>query len=800
MSKLLRNSTAAPARPEDAAASCLIEVGGMDCADCAKTIEASLSRMPGVRSATVNFGRGTAEISYVPKLADPKVLSDRVRALGYSAATPSVPKPWIFDVTGMDCADCARTIEAGVARLPNVAQSAVNFGAGILTVTPANGSLTQTQVQSAVTNAGYRATIRAQRMSEPVVPWWRRRRVIETAIATLLWMVGFGIEQAGAPRIISAIPFLAAMAIAGYPVVRAGLFALRARRADMNVLMVIAAVGAVAIGEWDEGSSVLILFAIGLTLQTLTVDRTRRAIGALMKLAPLEATVKRPSGEMTLPVSEVAVGDTVVVRAGDRVPVDGIVLTGESAVDQSSITGESVPVEIGPGASVFASSINGDGVLEVRSSKPASDTTLSRIIHLVEDAQGSKAPAQAFVDRFAAIYTPIVVAAALLLATLVPFFAGDYRGWIFKSLVLLVVACPCALVISTPVALVAAIGSASRRGVLFKGGAAIEALASVRAVAFDKTGTLTHGRPAVTDVRPTGSLSADEVLARAAAVDRLSTHPIARGIVQAATERGLAIPEATRVQNLPGKGIRADVDGEPVLVGSRRLFPEISSDLQRTLLDLEKEAKTVVLVGTEARIDGVLAVADPVRAASKSAIQSLGALGLRTVMLTGDNRSTAERIASHVGVADVRADLLPADKVDAVREIQRDVPVAMIGDGVNDAPALATATVGVAMGVAGSDVAIEAADVALMSDELVRLPGAIRLARQTLATIRQNIAAALVVKAAFLALTFIGVTNLWLAVLADMGMSLIVTLYSLRLMNVGDPAALHGPPHPVAVN
>jgi Cd2+/Zn2+-exporting ATPase len=436
---------------------------------------------------------------------------------------------------------------------------------------------------------------------------------------------------------------------------------------------------------------------------------------------------------------------------------------------------------------VYAGSINGDGVLEIRSTKPASDTALARIVHLVEEAQASKAPAQAFVDRFAAVYTPIVVVAALLLATLVPLLAGDFRDWIFKALVLLVVACPCALVISTPVALVAAIGSASRRGVLFKGGAAIEALARVRAVAFDKTGTLTAGRPAVTDVVVVGQTDAPTLLARAAAVEAYASHPIARAIVRGARERGLAIPEADDARIVPGQGASAHLNGERVLVGSRRLFATIPPEAEHVLAACEHDGKTAVLVGTEHGVDGVIAVADPVRPVSARTVVALKNLDLRTVMLTGDNRHTAGRIAAMVGVADVRAELLPEDKVAAVSDLQRSMPVAMIGDGVNDAPALATATVGIAMGAAGTDVAIEAADVALMGDDLAQVPVAIRLARQTLAVIRQNIAAALVVKVVFLALTFAGVTNLWLAVLADMGTSLLVTLNSLRLLRAEAP-------------
>jgi Cd2+/Zn2+-exporting ATPase len=786
-----------PELPDEplAGASCRLTVTGMDCADCARTIESSLASLPGVRSATVNFARGTADVSYDPAVADPPALLGRVKALGYGAqpvahgATAS--DSWLFDVTGLDCGDCAKTVEQTVRRLPGVATATVNFGAATLTVTPIDGLLTPAAVVAAVTQTGYGARARGECRAATPHAWWRRRRVLEVAVAAVLWLIGFTAEHLGAPRIASAVPFLLAMVIAGYPVARAGWYALKVRRADMNLLMTVAAIGAVLIGRWDEGSSVLILFAIGVALQNLTLERTRRAIQALVDLAPAEASVKRAGGEQRIPVAAVAVGETVVVRPGERLPVDGIVVAGRSGVDQAPITGESVPVAVEPGADVFAGSINGDGLLEIRSTKPASDTTLAHIVHLVEEAQASKAPAQAFVDRFAAVYTPLVIAGAIFLATVVPLIVGDFREWFFRALVLLVIACPCALVISTPVALVAAIGSASRRGVLFKGGAAIEALASVRVVALDKTGTLTVGRPGVTDVVPLGGRSAEAVLARAAAVEGPSTHPIALAIVRAARERGVTVPPAVDARGIPGRGASARIAGETVVVGSRRSFGVIPEDVERGLAVAEAEGQTAVLVGTEQTVEAVIAVADPLRPVSRRAIGGLAALGLRTVMLTGDNRQTAARIGAEAGVTDVRAELLPEDKVAAVVDLQRSAPVAMVGDGVNDAPALATATVGVAMGAAGSDVAIEAADVALMGDDLAQLPVAVRLARRTIGTIRQNITAALVVKAAFLVLTVAGVTNLWLAVLADMGMSFAVTFNSLRLLRI------ERMPHPV---
>jgi Cd2+/Zn2+-exporting ATPase len=640
----------------------------------------------------------------------------------------------------------------------------------------------------AVEQAGYRATVRdaTRNPAAPLPVWWRQRRAMELALATLLWIAGFVIERLGGPRVVSAIPFIAGMLVSGYPIARAGWFALRARRADMNLLMTIAAVGAVLIGQWDEGASVLILFAVGTMVQAMTVERTRRSIAGLLALAPTEATVLHDDHTHRVPVQRVNVGDVVRVRPGERLPVDGVVVTGHSAVNQAPITGESVPVDVEIGAPVFAGSINGDGTLDIRTTKRASDTTLARIIALVEEAQASKAPAQAFVDRFAAVYTPLVILGALLVAVVPSLLVGDWWDWLYKALVLLVIACPCALVISTPVALVAAIGAASRRGVLFKGGAALEALAAVRVVAFDKTGTLTAGRPAVVAVHACDGETERAVLAAAAALEARSEHPLARAIVEAAHGQHVAMAAVTDYTAVPGRGGSGTVAAVPTRVGSIGWFTERGLWAEDGHESYLAEGNALVCVASGERMIGLITLRDAVRPESAAAVRTLRSLADRVVMLTGDNARTAGLVAAETGVADVRADLLPADKLAAVRDLSAIGPVAMIGDGINDAPALAAAAVGVAMGAAGTDAAIEAADVTLMGDDLRRLPEAIHLARRTMGIIRQNIAAALVVKALFLALTFAGMTNLWLAVFADMGMSLLVTANALRVLRAHD--------------
>ena len=687
----------------------------------------------------------------------------------------------MFDVSGMDCGGCARTIEAGVRRLPGVESASVNFGAATLTVVPKGANSSPGTVVAAVHQAGYRALPRgSDARTSP--SWWRERRVAELLVAGILWCFGFAFERAGYSTPVIAVPFLVAMVLAGYPVFRAAWFALKSHRADMNLLMSLAAIGALPLGEWAEAASVLILFSLGLLLQSRTIQRTRTAIQGLMRLTPDEATVIRDGSENRVSAASLSPGDLIRIRPGERIAADAKVDVGRSEVDQSAITGESVPVAVEHGSCIFAGTMNGGGALDAVVTKPASESTLAGIINLVEQAQSSRAPVQAFVDRFAAIYTPIMVVAALALAVIGAAITGDVRDWVFRGLVLLVVACPCALVISTPVAFVASIGSAARRGILFKGGAAIESLARVRAIAFDKTGTITHGRPAVTSVISLNGVTEDSVLSLAAAVESGAAHPVARGIIQAARERGIEPPFATDFQSIPGQGATAQIDGTEIAAGNPRSAVHLSPAVAQHIAGLEKTGETVVVVSRGRQPIGLIGLIDPPRAASAEAIQSLHQLGLRTVMVSGDNRQVAERVGHTVGITDIRAELLPAGKVAVIEELASAGGVAMVGDGINDAPALATASTGVAMGVAGSDVAIDAADVALLSDDLRQLPAAITLSRSTMRIIRQNVAASLIIKLAFIALTVAGVTNLWLAVAADVGASLLVTLNAMRLM------------------
>lgn len=696
-------------------------------------------------------------------------------------------------VAGMDCASCAATIENALKQLDGVKDVRVDVVGGRVRVGYTEGTVGRGALSSAVRRVGFRvddAERNQGRDVEPVSFWERRRRpamILASGVALGLALL---LGQFGVPRTVT-IALLALSSIAGgWYVVPRGLRAAMNRALDMNFLMSVAAAGAWIIGEQTEAAATLFLFAIAELLEAHSMDRARNAIKALMDLSPAEATVLRDGQEMRVPATEIEVGEIVVVRPGEKIPVDGEVTDGRSSVNQAPITGESMPVDKEPGAMVFAGSLNSQGALRVRSTKPASDTTLARIIHAVEEAQASRAPSQTFVDRFARVYTPAVVGMAILIAILPPLIgSGDWNTWVYRALAMLVVACPCALVISTPVSIMSGLAGAARAGILIKGGAHLENAGAITTVCFDKTGTLTIGRPAVTDVAPLDSRTVAEVLWLAMGVERHSEHPLARAILECGASHGISPPPSADFEALVGRGARAAIEGEMVWVGNERLARELGTATASAIAALEKrehEGKTAVLVTTSSEAIGVLGIADQARPEAHSALASLRDAGItRIVMLTGDNEGTARAVAEHCGVDEYHAELLPEDKVRIVREHQsRGGKVAFVGDGVNDAPALAAATVGVAMGVAGTDVALETADIALMGDDLMKLSLAIRLSRRTLQVIRQNVWFSIGIKAVFLVLAAGGWATLWMAVAADMGASLVVVMNGLRALRV----------------
>jgi Cd2+/Zn2+-exporting ATPase len=687
-----------------------------------------------------------------------------------------------YRVEGMDCAACAQTVEKVVAALDGVTAARVSFGNASMAV---EGAVDADAVSAAVARAGYRAAP-VTRRSEAAAPFWRRdARTVSTLVSTLLLAAAVIASLAGASRAAVEPLYLASMAVGGWPIARAALAGLRRGSLDMNVLMTLAALGAVGIGSYAEGAWVLVLFAVGTTLETYAFDRTRRSVTELMELAPARARVLGDDGsERLVPVEEVTVGVRFVVQPGERIALDGDVVAGASSVDEAPITGESVPVDKVAGSAVFAGTLNAQGALTVRAARAAENSTLARVAELVEEAQGSRAPSERFVDRFARVYTPLVFAAAVTLIVVPVALGGDADTWVYRALALLIVACPCALVISVPVAVVSAVGRAARDGVLIKGGQALEDLARVRAVAVDKTGTLTVGRPRLSQVIALDGLSENDALALAAAVERPSEHPLAQTLVAAARDRGLSVAEPDAFEALPGRGVVARVDGRELWAGGPRLAADRLDSIPAEATRLEENGQTATVLGADGRALAVFGLADQPRPEAAGAIARLRRAGVeRVVMLTGDNERVAARVREQVGADEFRAGLLPEDKLQAVEVLDGESgPVAMVGDGINDAPALAAAAVGVAMGAAGTDAALQSADVALMSDDLARLPDAVAGARQAARVMRQNVMASLAVKAVFVVLAPLGLVSLVMAVAADMGMSLLVTLNGLRLL------------------
>jgi Cd2+/Zn2+-exporting ATPase len=693
-----------------------------------------------------------------------------------------------FKVEGMDCREEVALIERRFRTLPGVEAFSADVMARRLHVKYDAAKLSAGGIADAIADAGMRAWLEHE---EPIATddAGARRRAGLLVISGIAAAAGFAIEFASpGASLLSRASFAVAIA-AGVPLTaRKAWLAIRARVLDINVLMLVAASGAIALGEWSEAAAVVVMFAVAQALEARTLERARTAVRALMDLTPAEAVVRDGAGQRNVAVDQVPVGAVIVVKPGEKLPLDGQIVIGTSEVNQAPVTGESLPVDKVAGDEVFAGSINGRGALEVKVTRLRRDTTLARIIHLVEQAQARRAPAQTFIERFARLYTPAVIMLAIATAVVPPtVFAAEWQPWVYRALVLLVVSCPCALVISTPVSIVAALSSAARKGVLIKGGAHLERAGTIRCVAFDKTGTLTRGVPEVVEVISLDGLPAAGVLALAAAVEQRSAHPIARAIVAYAEGAGVRADAGVGVTALAGLGAEGHVQGTRVVLGNHRLFEErqlCSPLLHERLEQLSVRGRTPVLVARDGRPVGIIAVADRPREASRDAVEILRRQGVDSVvMLTGDSSATAAAIATDLGIDEVRAELMPDEKVKAIEELRlRYGPVAMVGDGVNDAPALATADIGIVMGAVGSDAALESADIALMADELLKIPYALRLSRATMRNIRANLVISLALKAAFVLAAVAGIATLWMAVLADTGASIIVIANALRLL------------------
>ena len=701
-----------------------------------------------------------------------------------------------FRVQGMDCAE-----EVGLLKrelVPLVGEDSLGFDLlnRKLSVDASDSNTTPSDIEAAIKRSGLTAVLWQDTPTAISQSFWsQHQRTILTATSGFFALPGYVVEfTATAP--VSAMwltvakAFYAISILAGcgmvFPKAWRSLVLLRP---DMNLLMTVAVSGAMLIGEWSEGATVAFLFSLSLLLESWSVGRARNAISKLMDLSPPMANLKLAGGEIqTVPPAEVTVGSIVVIRPGDKLPLDGNVIAGSSSVNQASITGESVPVEKKVGDVVFAGTINGDGLLEVETTKIASDTMLAQIIRTVGDAQSKRAPSEMWVEKFAAIYTPAVMIAAILVFIVPPLLLGGaWSDWIYRALVLLVIACPCALVISTPVSIVAALAAAARHGVLIKGGLFVEIPSKLRAIALDKTGTITMGKPSVVQLVPMNGHDEEELLLRAGALEQSSTHPLALAIVAEVNSRGYKLPVAEQFEIIQGKGAKGTIDSKMYWLGSHRYLEERGQetpDVHEQLEALQAAGRSIVVVGNDAHVCGFIALGDAIRPESADTIAELHRLGVeKVVMLTGDNAGTASLVSKAVGIDEVQAELLPEDKVNAVANlVERYDQVAMIGDGVNDAPALARATIGIAMGAVGSDAAIETADIALMSDELAKVPWLINHSRRAMAIIKQNIIFSLAIKSLFVVLTFAGVSSLWGAIAADTGASLLVVANGLRLL------------------
>lgn len=699
-------------------------------------------------------------------------------------------------IKGMDCPSCAMNVENAVRKLKGIAEINVDFIVGKAAI-KYDPSLTNTpEIRGAIEKAGYTAledgkddhevscSSCATDIFEEKLPLWKQRNIRIIVLSSVLLVLGLSIEYVTGSTALSHILFLFIGVISGYSIAKKGISSLLKKRLDMNFLMTIAAVGAFSIGYGEEGASVLYLFFIAEFLEDYAGERARKSIGALVKLAPESAVVIRDGTEVNVHVHDVNINDITVVRPGEKIPLDGIVISGESNVNQAAITGESMPVHKEIGDPVYAGTLNEHGYLEIRVAKRSEDTVISKIVKLVEEAERKKSPTEKFVDKFARYYTPAVIFLAAGVATVPSLVFGQPFGeWLYKALVLLVISCPCALAISTPVSMISAITGAARNGVLIKGGNYIEEMAKAKVFVFDKTGTLTEGRPVVTDVLEVNNYSANEILEIAASIESLSEHPLARAVVAKAESGSMSLKSASEFKAIPGKGVRGNVNGNKYYIGSPAMFSGLSIPFPEVKVrELEEEGKTAILLGNRECM-GIIAIMDKIRDTAPETIIMLKKMGMRVVMLTGDNERIAKAIANKLGIDEYHAGLLPEDKVRIIEELdQKYGKVVMVGDGVNDAPALAKSSVGIAMGAIGSDVALETADIALMHDDISKLPYLLKLSKKTLGIVKENIFISIAIKGSFAVLAFPGIVTLWMAVaFGDMGLSLLVIVNAMRL-------------------
>ncbi len=755
---------------------------------CLTRLEAALQNQKGLQRAHLERDKRPVALClhYDPDmltLADVKRLAERA-----GASVVSRYHHELIPIEGMDCSDCITVIEHGIGRLDGVLAVSVNYASQKMRVEFDGQKISRGAIEKRVRSLGY--TIPAEGLQS----WYQENReILFSVIGGLLLLIGWVSETFfGLPALVAIGLYIAAYIFGGWDISQHAWHALRERHFDTDLLMVMAAIGAALLGDFAEGALLLFLFSLGHALEERALDRARAAVRALADLAPKTALVKRDGQEIEVPVEQLQLDDAVIVRPGVRVPVDGVILSGQSAIDQSPVTGESVPVDKASGDQVFAGSVNGEGALEVKVTRLAKDSTLSRVMKMVEEAQTQKSPTQQTVERFERVFVPGVLIVTALIIIVPPLFDVPFQVSFLRAMTLLVAASPCALALGTPASILAGVAQAARNGVLVKGGVHLENLGRLKAIAFDKTGTITHGRPEVTDVvkipHPNAQLpNEDALLAIAGALENRSGHPLAQAVVRAAQAKGLALPAIGDVESLTGRGLRSSVNGQAVLIGNLKLMEEsgvsASAEAKQQIGSLQANGKTTMLIAVNGQLAGVIALADTLRPDAIAAMKALKQIGVReTVMLTGDNARVAAAIAQQVGLTTFRADLMPEDKVTTIRELKKFGQTAMVGDGVNDAPALANATVGIAMGGAGTDVALETADVALMGDDLSKLPFAVGLGRATRAIIVQNLAISLGVIALLIVASLAGWAGIGVAIIFHEGSTIVVVLNALRLL------------------
>lgn len=758
----------------------------LHCLRCMERLKTSLLHIKGVQAAEVDTDGSSILLTYDPSM----VSMDRIERIAQRAGIHlnEEYRHETFILSGLHCLNCANDLEKAITDLPGVIWVALNFGASKILVEYEPQQIQPKQIIQLVKKLGFNAMVE-KRQEAPKEKGYllRHREAAITALSGVLLISG-GICNALSDKLIGNIFYIAAMLICGYPTLRSGILALRAKRMNTNLLMGVAGVGAAILGDYLEGALVLFLYSLGEALEDFTVEKTRKSIRSLADIFPAEAKIRRNGQEFNVPLDRIHVGDIMIVRPGERIAMDGKVISGISSLDQSPITGESIPVSKGVGDEIYAGSINQRGTLEVKVTRDSRDNAIARIINLVEKAQAQKAPTQRYTEKFGDYYTPAVISLAVLVAAVPPIFFGvNPHTSIYRALTLLVISCPCALVLSAPIAIISAISHAAKRGVLIKGGAYLEEMAKISVMAFDKTGTLTRGKPHVTDIITVNGATEEEVLSAAAALEARSEHPLASAILREAAEKNIGYETPQDFISLPGRGVQGKLGNKIHILGNLRILDKKNGscmEAEGLLSDLHKQGKTGIILCREDHLLGVIAVADEIRGGMKSVIEQLRKSGIRHIeLLTGDQQYAAKAVSDQLGLDGYRAELLPENKVDYVRQLSGNYgKIAMVGDGINDAPALARASIGIAMGAAGSDQALESADIALMADDLTQLPFAFRLSTLTLRTIKFNVALAIGTVLLLVAGALLGYVSLYIGVLGHEGSALLVIANGMRLL------------------